>query len=232
MMSTTALASSELQLKSSMPVNLLIDGESVGTVQPLEPLRVDIADGVHNLKIKGLMGKELYNRDLIFDDNTRTELQWQRKELRLGQVVPLDPKRSTSLPDTPAAPPVVAAAPAAPVVAEPAPPAPVAAAPAPPAPAPVVVQAPAPAPQVVMQQPQPQVVYVPVQQVATHAATAPAARTAAPANGSMVIQATENLDLRITHGTQLLRISVENGELVLSDSSGTQIRFPSNGEAF
>lgn len=228
---STAFAGSELQLKSSMPVQLFVDGESVGTVQPIEPLRVDISDGVHNLTIKGLMGKELYNRDLIFDGDTRTELQWQRKELRLGQVVPLDPKRpGQSTAEVPAAPPV------APVAAAPAPPA----APVPPAPvAPVVVaQAPpppaAPVQPVIVQQ-QPQIVYVPVQQPQpTYAATAPVAKPpmAASANGSVVIQATENLDLQITHGTQLLRISVENGELVLRDSSGTQIRFPSNGQAF
>ncbi|MCA9568704.1 MAG: hypothetical protein KC656_12720, partial [Myxococcales bacterium] len=92
-LSTTALAGSELQLKSSMPVNLYIDGEEAGTVQPLEALRVDIEAGVHNLKIKGLLGKDLYDRDLIFDDDTRTELIWQRKELRLGSVAKLDPNR-------------------------------------------------------------------------------------------------------------------------------------------
>lgn len=234
---STAFAGSELQLKSSMPVQLFVDNESVGTVQPIEPLRVDISDGVHNLTIKGLMGKELYNRDLIFDDDTRTELQWQRKELRLGQVVPLDPKRpGRAVAETP---PEVAAAPPAPAAPAPVAAAPVAAPPAPPAP--VVAQAPAPppAPQpvVVQQQPQqqqPQIVYVPVQQQPTYAATAPVAKApvTAGANGSVVIQATENLDLQITHGTQLLRISVENGELVLRDSSGTQIRFPSNGQAF
>lgn len=244
---------SELQLKSSMPVQLFIDGENVGTVQPIEPLRVDIGEGVHNLRIRGLLGKELYDRDLIFDPDTRTELIWQRKELRLGQVVALDPGRqpeaeqvAEAAPESPPEPvaaaptPAPAAQPAPPVAAAPAPvaapTAPVAQAPAQPAP---VAQAPAPAapaqPQVVyVQTPpqQPQVVYAPApaNQGATHAATAPGATT--PANSSMVIQATENLDLQVTHGTQLLRISVENGELVLRDSSGTQIRFPKNGQAF
>ena len=46
-----ALASSELQLGSNMPVVLFIDGDSVGTVQPHEPLLVDIEPGVHNLRI-------------------------------------------------------------------------------------------------------------------------------------------------------------------------------------
>ncbi|MCA9568163.1 MAG: hypothetical protein KC656_09985, partial [Myxococcales bacterium] len=122
----------------------------------------------------------------------------------------------------------------APQAAPPAPAPQVAQAPAPPAPAPVVQAPPQPAPQpqVVYVQtppPQPQVVYA--QPQPTYAATAP---QPAPQqrNGSVVIQATENLDLQITHGTQLLRISVENGELVLRDSSGTQIRFPKNGQAF
>ena len=79
-----ALAASELQLDSNMPVVLYLDGESRGTAQPLEPLLVDIEPGVHNLKIQGVLGKDLYDRDLIFDDDTRTELVWQRKQLRLG----------------------------------------------------------------------------------------------------------------------------------------------------
>lgn len=234
LLSSTAFAGSELQLKSSMPVNLHIDGESVGTVQPLEPLRIDIEAGVHNLQIKGLLGKELYDRDLIFDDNTRTELLWQRKELRLGAVVQLE-----AAPETPAAPPAppqapqqVAQAPAPPAAPAPAPAAPTpppAAPPAPPTP-PAVAHAPAPpAPVAAPPAPTPPVARpAPV----VHAATAPAPAPAASPNGSVVIQATENLDLQITHGTQLLRISVENGELVLRDSSGTQIRFPANGQAF
>lgn len=245
-LTTTAFAGgSELQLESSMPVQLFVDGENVGTVQPIQPLRIDIDDGVHNLRIRGLLGKDLYDRDLIFDPDTRTELIWQRKELRLGQVVALDPARPTeeqvaqapAEPEPPAAPPAptpVAAAPAAPA------PAPVAPAPAPPAPAPQtqVVTAPVAQPQAQAQPqvvyvqtpaPQPQVVYAPAPQT-THAATAPMA--AKPAQNTMVIQATESLDLQITHGTQLLRIVVENGELVLRDSAGTQIRFPQNGQAF
>ncbi len=206
-----ALAASELQLESNTPVNLFIDGENVGKVRPHEPLLVDIEGGVHTVQIRGMLGKELYNRDLIFDDRTRTELVWQRDELRLGRVVKLEAapagEQVASTPPT-AAPPATPPAPPAPAPAPPAPAAPAPPASVPPAPSPPAAPAPAPQQVVVVQQP------------------------AVTASGALVIQATENLDLQIVHGTQLLRIAVENGELVLRDSSGTEIRFPKRGQAF
>lgn len=239
-----AFAAGELQLQSSMPVVMVLDGKTVGTVQPLEPLLVDITPGVHNLKLQGLLGKDLYDRDLIFDDHTRTELHWQNKELRLGKVVALDPNRPADAGDDTVtqvaedAPPAVphdddehgqvadepevvaaAVAPERPALARPTAP-PVAAPPAPVAP-------PAAAPPAPIAPP-----------AAAPPAAAPPARAAvsprAPADrsASMVIQATENLDLQITHGTQVLRVRVENGELVVEDARGTKVVFPGTGPAW
>jgi len=238
LLGSTALASSELQVKSSMPVILVLDNETLGTIQPLEPLLVDIDSGVHNLRLRGMLGKDLYDRDLIFDDDTRTELVWQRKELRLGAVVKLDPNR---VPDSdgsleqdleyasaeqpapnPEPPPVdvehdhgekaVAATPAPrdggrPVLARPSSPVlnPFDSNPTSQAPP---IQAP------------PMVRDVPV----------PA--TPRGTGGSVVIEATPGMDLSVTHGTQRLRITVENGELVVEDARGTEIHFPSDGAAF
>jgi len=211
-LSTAALAGSELQLDSNMPVVLVLDGESAGTVQPLEPLLVDIDSGVHNLTIKGILGKELYNRDLIFDDDTRTELLWQRRELRLGQVVKLDPNRAPAPDGEPEPAAKALAVPAAPPEAP-------AAAPTPPA-------APEPPPTPVAVAPK-QVAPPVVREVTPPAPPAPPARPA-----EVVIEATEDLNLQITHGTQLLRITVEDGELVIVDSQGTEIHFPAQNKTW
>ena len=213
-LSTSAMAASELQLESTSPVVLKIDGQSMGTVQPLEPLLIDITPGVHELAIEGVLGKSHYQRDLIFDDDTRTELVWQRKELRLGQVVTLDPNRPEDerVADAPNEAPSPldslgddrrAAAPVQPQRrAEPR---------RPEIPAPPVHASRAPAP--------------PVRDVSPPAAPP-------GATGSMVIQATDGLDLQIAHGSQLLRISVVDGELVVTDARGTTIQFPSDNGAW
>lgn len=236
-----AFAAGELQLASNMPIVLYLDGTSVGTVQPHEPLLVDIEPGVHNLRLQGVLGKDVYDRDLIFDDHTRTELVWQRKELRLGQVTKLDPNRPPPpegegdglLPIAPEHP----TAPEPPAPAEPeaaperdAPPPPparpteVAAAPPPPPPAAPPKAAPPAAP------PAPAPVF---------ASTAPPVRDVrAPApvgskgTGAVVIEAREGLDLQIAHGAQLLRVTVKNGELVVIDAHGTEIHFPNDGQAW
>lgn len=237
-----ALAASELQLGSNMPVVLYLDGESSGTVQPHEPLLVDIEPGVHNVRIQGVLGKDLYDRDLIFDDHTRTELVWQRKQLRLGQVLKLDPNRAPTptveedngelpiVPEHPKAPedaapppppapverPEVAAAPMAIPAEEPAAP------PAPPArPKKVKKQPPAP-PAPVLAKTAP-----PVKDV-----SAPPPVPSSKSGGAVVVEAREGLDLQISHGTQLLRVTVKNGELVVIDNNGTEIHFPKQGDAW
>ena len=219
---SAAFATSELSLKSGMPIVLLIDGESQGTVQPLEALLIDLEPGVHRLQLRGMMGKDHYDRELIFDDNTRTELHWQRKELRLGQVVQLDPNRGPddaddlddTPPEAPEAPPVperpeveeidLASEPAGqdeeepPVLARPADPTPAATAPTP-----------------------------PVKSKGRKVRTPDMARSS-----SVVIEATEGLDLQIAHGGQMLRVTVDDGELVITDPHGTEIRFPAQNDAW
>ncbi|MEZ4321585.1 MAG: hypothetical protein R3F61_29195 [Myxococcota bacterium] len=239
---STALASSELQLKSNMPVQLVIDDEDVGTVQPLEPLIIDIEPGVHNVQIRGMMGKSVYDRDLIFDDDTRTELVWQRKELRLGAVVQLDPNRpkedpesvedlgyesgeqvadaeGSEAPEAPEAPetpePVERAEAPRPDIFGPDTPS----RPSAPPSTPAAQAPPAPTPEVAVATPPP------VKDV----------RPPAPpraAGGSVVIEAQPGMDLQITHGSQKLRVTVENGELVVVDANGTEIHFPSDGDAW
>lgn len=224
-----AFAAGELQIQSSSPVIVVLDGQTLGTIQPLEPLLVDIEPGVHNLRIQGLLGKQLYDRDLIFEDNTRTELHWQSKELRLGQIVKLDPNRAPPPSAEPPAPPAAEDLPLAigagdggrrsresspPAEAPPAPPAPVAAAPPAPPPAAAAPRAPEP----------------------VAAKTSPdAARAPSPSVrgvGALTIEATENLDLQIVHGGQTLRVRVVNGDLVVEDRAGTQVHFPSTGGAW
>ena len=231
---SSALAGSELQLKSNMPVVLVMDGESVGTIQPLEPLIIDIEPGVHNLQLRGMLGKDLYDRDLIFDDHTRTELVWQRKELRLGAVVKLDPNR---VPEGDAeegdlgfdSAERVAGAPVDDPAAEaPAAEAPVAANDAPPAaPAPMREAPAAPTPTPVAQAPQAPPVAAPPVVKDVVAPSAPRS-----SGGSVVIEATPGMDLQVTHGSQKLRITVENGELVVEDANGTEIHFPADGVAW
>lgn len=241
LLSAPALAASELQLDSNMPVVLYLDGESRGTAQPHEPLLVDIGPGVHNLRIQGVLGKDLYDRDLIFDDDTRTELVWQRKQLRLGQVVKLDPNRPPPpdaglplVPDHPRAP----DAPPAPEEQEAtdAPEQPLARPAKPERPAP-----PAPVAQKEVAQASPpreeKREIAPAPRSPVFASTAPPVREVrAPApvpngSGAVLIEAREGLDLQITYGTQLLKVTVEDGELVVTDSNGTEIHFP-NGEAW
>ena len=77
----------------TMDLGLPPDPDSVSEVFKLLEQMLDIEPGVHNLRLQGVLGKDVYDRDLIFDDHTRTELVWQRKELRLGQVTKLDPNR-------------------------------------------------------------------------------------------------------------------------------------------
>lgn len=252
-----AFAGSELQLGSNMPVVLYIDGESRGTVQPHEPLLIDIDSGVHNLRIQGVLGKDLYDRDLIFDDHTRTELVWQRKALRLGQVVKLDPNRPpTTEEDTEL--PIVPAHPKAPEAPEP-PEAPaaegdVAMAPPPPPPrkskrnqAPEAPERPLAKPARVAEAPPPPKTRAPRAERPAPPAPAPVLANTAPpvrevkgpapvpsgkGTGAVAIEAREGLDLQITHGSQLLRVTVHNGELVVIDSNGTEIHFPSDGDAW
>lgn len=236
-----AFAASELQLDANMPVVLYLDGESRGTVQPHEPLLVDIEPGVHNLRIQGILGKDLYDRDLIFDDDTRTELVWQRKQLRLGQVVKLDPNRPPPQaeggllpavpkhPQAPDAPPpepeVEEVAQAEQPLARPARPEKPARAPAPPAreKEQVAKAPPAPAP------PAPVLANTapPVREV-----KAPAPVPTTKGNGAVLIEAREGLDLQIAHGSQLLKVTVENGELIVVDANGTEIRFSGDGQAW
>jgi hypothetical protein len=246
---TPAFAGGELQLKSSMPVLLVLDGETIGTVQPLEPMLIDIDAGVHNLQIRGMLGKTLYDRDLIFDDDTRTELVWQRKELRLGGVVQLDPDRDENAepeaedlafapaddappaadPADRSAPPPVDMEHPEPSVANDVPPATdsrVSRAPTPPAkesPRPPLTRPTAPtnanaAP----------IIAPPV----TKDVQAPMTPRVASGGGSVVIEATPQLDLKVTNGTQALRITVENGELVVEDANGVRVVFPDDGTVF
>ncbi len=242
---TPAMAGSELQLKSSMPVVLILDGETIGTVQPLEPMLLDIDEGVHNLQIRGMLGKNLYDRDLIFDDDTRTELVWQRKELRLGGVVQLDPNRS----DEPEGD-DLAYAPA-----DESPEAPAASSDPAEVPSPPPVDTEHPEPSVATNVPpatDSRASRPPLTRptAPTNTATAPPApsapMTAPPVTkdvagpmtprvsggGSVVIEATPQLDLKVTNGTQALRITVENGELVVEDANGVRVVFPDDGAAF
>lgn len=222
---SAAFATSELSLKSSMPIVLWIDGESQGTVQPLEALIIDLEPGVHRLQLRGMMGKDHYDRELIFDDDTRTELQWQRKELRLGQVVQLDPDRGPDddedeyVDDTPPeAPPV----PERPEVEE----IDLAPEPAEEEPTPVLARPEAPPPTPASTAPAP----APAQ---AQKSKARKVRTPDMArSGSVVIEATEGLDLQIAHGGQMLRVTVDDGELVITDPHGTEIRFPAQNDAW
>ena len=241
-----AFAAGELQLSSTMPIVLYLDGTSVGTVQPHEPLLVDIEPGVHNLRLQGVLGKDVYDRDLIFDDHTRTELVWQRKELRLGQVTKLDPNR----PPTPAGEddgllPIAPEHPQAPEAPEPPEAAKPAAAPAPPAPPPPLAK-PAEVTEVAAAPPPPIRPVAPAPRKADPPAPAPVFASTAPpvrdvrgpapvgtkGSGAVVIEAREGLDLQIAHGTQLLRVTVKNGELVVIDNNGTEIHFPEAAQAW
>lgn len=78
-----AEAAAELQLKSTRPVLLSVDGRVAKVTGNLRLRAANLDGGVHDVKITGLFGKVLYEGEIELEDGRITHAEWAGADLRI-----------------------------------------------------------------------------------------------------------------------------------------------------
>lgn len=90
-----AHAASEIQLRSSLPVVMVVNGERARRTGMSRMEVDDLEPGVHRVQIKNLFGRVLHDDFIDVPDDTLVEAWWNRGELRV-RMVPLSRRGARS----------------------------------------------------------------------------------------------------------------------------------------
>ncbi len=205
---SAALASSDIEFKTSGPVLIYVDGQQAELTNKLKQRLGDLDPGTHEIKVTGVFGKTLYEAEIELPDNTVTQAEWSDGELKVLSTDWRDEEGSTD--DTGAADEELAVEEPEEEVEQPVD-EPIEQAPAPPPPAPP--KAPKPAPPVAE---------APLAIPHTEQATAlpPIATSVAK---TLTVQAHEGMRVEVVHDGQTVVVVIEGGAFRIEDPSGLQM---------
>ncbi len=87
-----AQAESEILFRTSRPVMIYVDGRQAPLTSNLRMRAADLEPGSHEVTVKGMFGKTLYEGEIELEDWTVAHAEWSRGELEIRKTEKIDRK--------------------------------------------------------------------------------------------------------------------------------------------